>query len=101
MLLWSDPVEDIQGLSESPRGAGMLFGVDVTRKILQILGVKCLIRGHEPVQEGYRYNHGGKILTLFSRKGSPYFNPNAAYLHYNFSSTLNNAYDLNPFLEKF
>ena len=25
-------------------------------------------------------NQGGKVLTLFSRKGSPYFNTRAAYL---------------------
>ncbi|MDL1959308.1 MAG: hypothetical protein LWX01_06645 [Deltaproteobacteria bacterium] len=25
-------------------------------------------------------NQGGKVLTLFSRKGSPYFNMRAAYL---------------------
>ncbi len=100
-LLWSDPIENKNGIINSPRGAGKLFGEDITEKFLQVTNVKCVIRGHEPVNEGYKINHNGKILTLFSRKGSPYFNPLATYLHFNFSSTINTAYDLIPFLKKF
>jgi diadenosine tetraphosphatase ApaH/serine/threonine PP2A family protein phosphatase len=46
-LLWSDPAENLQGVSASPRGAGKLFGKDVTEKILEKLKVKVLIRGHQ------------------------------------------------------
>ncbi|MEM3592085.1 MAG: metallophosphoesterase family protein [Candidatus Bathyarchaeia archaeon] len=78
-ILWNDPSDDICGKKPSPRGAGYLFGEDVTKRFLEILNVKLVIRGHEPTFNGYKINHGGKILTLFSRKGSPYYNAYAAY----------------------
>ena len=46
-LLWSDPDENVQGVSFSPRGAGKLFGKKVTEEVLGRLNAKILIRGHE------------------------------------------------------
>ena len=77
-LLWSDPIEG-RGYFYSRRGAGRLFGEDVTERVLEIMGVKTLIRSHEPC-EGVETRQRGKVLTLYSRKGSPYFNNRAAYL---------------------
>ena len=77
-ILWSDPVEG-KGYFHSLRGAGMLFGENVTDKVLRAVGVKTLIRSHEPC-EGVKVQQQGRILTLFSRKGAPYFNTRAAYL---------------------
>ncbi len=77
-ILWSDPVEG-KGDFYSMRGAGRMFGEDVTGRGLRALGVKTLIRSHEPC-EGVEVRQGGKVLTLFSRKGAPYFNTQAAYL---------------------
>ena len=77
-ILWSDPVEG-KGNFYSMRGAGRMFGEDITERVLRAVGVKTLIRSHEPC-EGVKVNQGGKVLTLFSRKGSPYFNIQAAYL---------------------
>ena len=77
-ILWNDPVEG-KGDFYSMRGAGRMFGEDVTEKGLRVLGVKTLIRSHEPC-EGVEVKQGGKVLTLFSRKGAPYFNTRAAYL---------------------
>ena len=79
-LLWSDPDEQIQGTTFSPRGAGKLFGKDVTEKILAQLNVAVLIRGHEACDLGFKVNHDRKVLTLFSRKGAPYHNKYGAYL---------------------
>ncbi len=79
-ILWSDPWEGIKGTYASPRGAGRLFGENVTDRLLEMVGAKALIRGHEPSEEGFKTNHGGKILTLFSRKGPPYNNNYGAYL---------------------
>lgn len=93
-ILWSDPEEGINGTYPSPRGAGKLFGKDVTDKFLKMLNVKALIRGHEPSDAGYKINHDGKILTLFSRKGEPYFNSQAAYLQLDLSTTVENAHQL-------
>jgi len=77
-ILWSDPVEG-EGEFLSMRGEGRLFGEDVTERVLRAVGVKTLIRSHEPC-EGMEVRQRGKVLTLFSRKGAPYFNSHAAYL---------------------
>jgi len=77
-ILWNDPVEG-KGDFYSMRGAGRMFGEDVTERGLRAVGVKMLIRSHEPC-EGVEVKQGGKVLTVFSRKGSPYFNTQAAYL---------------------
>jgi len=83
------------------RHARALFGEDVTRNFLEMLGVKVLIRGHEPAPKGSKINHQGKVLTLFSRKGQPYFNSTAAYLQFDLSIKLQNAHDLVQHIHKF
>lgn len=77
-LLWNDPL-DGQGWCDSFRGAGKLFGEDVTDAVLRLAGVKTVIRSHEPC-DGVQVRQGGRILTLFSRTGAPYYNQRAAYL---------------------
>jgi protein phosphatase len=100
-LLWSDPVDAISETCASPRGAGKLFGQKVTDAVLQNFGVKVLIRGHEPCMEGYKIDHNGKILTLFSRKGMPYFNTHGAYIAVELQKKLQNAQELIPYIHKF
>jgi len=100
-MLWSDPDETIEETSMSPRGAGKLFGRKVTERILGELGVKALIRGHEPCQEGFKINHSGKVLTVFSRKGPPYFNAYGAYLDMDLSAKLADASQLISRIHKF
>ena len=79
-ILWNDPDETIKHTAPSPRGAGRLFGKNVTHRALRILGLKTIVRGHTPVENGVAESQNGMILTLFSRKGAPYFNSKAAYL---------------------
>jgi len=100
-LLWSDPDEDVQGVASSPRGAGKLFGKKVTEEVLRKLNAKILIRGHEACDAGYKMNHEGKILTLFSRKGAPYFNRSGAYLQLPLSEKPENAEHLVSFIHQF
>lgn len=100
-LLWSDPDEDVQGVSPSPRGAGKLFGKKVTEQVLGRLNAKILIRGHEPNSTGFKINHDGKVLTLFSRKGSPYFNRYGAYLQLPLSEKYEKAQQLIPYIHQF
>jgi protein phosphatase len=100
-LLWSDPDEQIQGVAPSPRGAGQLFGKDVTEKILAQLNVKVLIRGHEACDLGFKVNHDGKVLTLFSRKGAPYHNKYGAYLQLPLDKKICTADELATFIQKF
>ncbi len=100
-LLWSDPNDMAKEVLYSPRGAGKLFGKNVTEKILQKLNAKILIRGHEPCEEGFKLNHDGKVLTLFSRKGAPYFNAYGAYLQLQLSGKFGSAEQLVPWIHKF
>ncbi|HML01848.1 MAG TPA: metallophosphoesterase family protein, partial [Candidatus Bathyarchaeia archaeon] len=100
-MLWNDPEENTMGAISSPRGAGKLFGKDVTEAFLRRFGVNALIRGHEPTLEGFKLNHDGKILTLFSRKGEPYYNENGAYLLVDFSVKTRNAEELLKWVHKF
>jgi protein phosphatase len=100
-MLWSDPNEMVEEVCASPRGAGKLFGEKVTKEALERFAVKILIRGHEPCEEGYKINHKGKVLTLFSRKGPPYFNVCGAYLDFELSKEYENAEQLIPFIHRF
>jgi diadenosine tetraphosphatase ApaH/serine/threonine PP2A family protein phosphatase len=84
-ILWNDPWEGIKGTIASPRGAGKLFGEDVTNRLLRMLNVKALIRGHQSCPDGYKTGHNQKVLTLFSRKGAPYNNTFGAYLQLDIS----------------
>jgi diadenosine tetraphosphatase ApaH/serine/threonine PP2A family protein phosphatase len=90
-ILWNDPWKGIKGTIASPRGAGRLFGADVTNKLLKMLNVKAIVRGHQSCPEGYRTIHGGQVITLFSRKGHPYNNKFGAYLRLNISQKLETA----------
>ena len=93
-ILWSDPKDNIQGTSPSPRGAGNLFGEDVTDRILKMLNARLVIRGHEPCSQGVEAVHNGKILTIFSRVGSPYYNMKGAYLKVDLKSPVLDSYKL-------
>jgi len=99
-ILWSDPSDEITGTHPSSRGAGYLFGEDVTDAFLKMVGVRFLVRGHEPMSEGYKIDHDGRILTLFSRKGSPYFNHRGAYLTFDLSKAYDSAEQLEPFIRQ-
>ena len=100
-MLWSDPKEMISGIHASSRGAGKLFGEDVTKKVLKNFNVKIFVRGHEPCENRFKINHEGRVLTLFSRKGPPYFNNCGAYLDIKLSERFENVEQLIPYVHKF
>ena len=66
-VLWSDPFD---GYGEYPnrRGAGIEFGEDVTKEVCERLGVKSIIRSHQPRKalEGPFYQHGRRVVTISS-----------------------------------
>lgn len=93
-ILWSDPSDNMKGTAPSPRGAGRIFGDDVTSRVLRLVKVKTLVRGHEPCRDGFSVSHNGMILTLFSRKGPPYGNTHAAYLDIDVAEPARSAYEL-------
>lgn len=76
-LLWSDPVEDIGGWRESQRGAGVEFGVDVTREFMQNNKFELIVRSHEECLGGYEEHHQKRLITVFS--ASNYDGPESNY----------------------
>jgi len=63
-ILWSDPCRE-EGQYDNPRGAGVLFGPDVTKKVCERLDVKKIIRSHEPRKAEYGpcHEHDGAVIT--------------------------------------
>ncbi|KAH9977820.1 Metallo-dependent phosphatase-like protein [Lactifluus volemus] len=52
-LLWSDP-DDITGWGLSPRGAGFLFGADITKNFAHNNAIDLIARAHQLAMEGYK-----------------------------------------------
>lgn len=100
-VLWNDPrqIDSIAGWENSRRGIGRHFGEEITKKWLEISGTKCVVRGHEPCP-GFRIDHDGRILTLFSSR-DPYPSFKAAYLSMTRADLQNirDARDLIPFVK--
>jgi hypothetical protein len=77
-VLWSDPFEG-NGEYLNQRGAGIMFGKDITTRIFEDLSVKRIIRSHEPMKVklagGPCYSHEHRIITTSTTTvygGKPY-----------------------------
>lgn len=64
-MLWSDP-QPGKGRMPSKRGVGCAFGQDVTENFLKTNDLKLIIRSHEMKEQGYEFEHSGKLITVFS-----------------------------------
>ena len=64
-LLWSDP-EEREGWGQSPRGAGFVFGGDISRKFNFTNNLSMICRAHQFQQNGYQWSHENNVLTIFS-----------------------------------
>ena len=64
-LLWSDP-EERMGWGVSPRGAGYIFGSDISKKFTQRNNLMMVNRAHQLVMKGYNWSHEKLVCTLFS-----------------------------------
>eukprot|EP01059_Diplonema_ambulator_P037083 TRINITY_DN9621_c0_g1_i1.p1 TRINITY_DN9621_c0_g1~~TRINITY_DN9621_c0_g1_i1.p1 ORF type:complete len:304 (+),score=44.75 TRINITY_DN9621_c0_g1_i1:39-950(+) len=64
-LMWSDPDDETQEWGVSPRGAGYIFGAEVSEKFLQTNGLKLIARAHQLVQEGYKWSHDQRVITVW------------------------------------
>ena len=60
-LLWSDP-EDMSGWAESPRGAGFIFGKDITDQFLRHNGLTQIVRAHQLFNE---VGYSGRYVKTF------------------------------------
>lgn len=64
-LLWSDP-DDITGWGLSPRGAGFLFGSDITQAFCHENALDLIARAHQLAMEGFKLMHEKRIVTVWS-----------------------------------
>jgi serine/threonine-protein phosphatase 4 catalytic subunit len=64
--MWSDPDENIEGFSLSPRGAGYVFGCDVVDRFNRINNIDLICRAHQLVMEGYRSIFKEALVTVWS-----------------------------------
>ena len=80
-ILWSDPNHK-SGINPSHRGEGVLFGPDITSSFLKLNGLKRLIRSHVWEPTGWKEEHNGQCITIFSAPNYIPGNPSpAAYMH--------------------
>lgn len=67
-LLWADPATDagFVGHRPSSRGTSVCFGADITAAFLARNNLQTLIRSHEFCADGFRVDHAGRCITIFS-----------------------------------
>lgn len=64
-LLWSDP-DVTEGWTFSSRGAGYMWGDDVTERFCMENHVQYICRAHQMMPEGYNLTHSNRLATIFS-----------------------------------
>jgi serine/threonine-protein phosphatase 6 catalytic subunit len=65
-LMWSDPTDDTATWLKSARGAGHLFGAQVTKEFNLLNGLDLVVRAHQLVNEGYKYHFSEQLMTIWS-----------------------------------
>lgn len=82
-LLWSDPdgtltkqllsthnshthTQDIPGWGLSPRGAGFLFGADITKAFAYNNAIDLIARAHQLAMDGFKLMFDQTIVTVWS-----------------------------------
>ena len=66
-LIWSDPKEDVIDYTPSKKGSGQFYGEKAVNDFLtENSKIKLIIRSHELVDNGYKYQFNKKLLTVFS-----------------------------------
>ena len=70
--MWSDP-EEKEGWGTSPRGAGFIFGMDISSKFNHVNNLQFVCRAHQLVmnvnyklKKGYNWSHEKNVCTVFS-----------------------------------
>ena len=48
------------------RGTGRLFGADALHEFLQRFDLDLVVRGHEVVEDGYKFFANRQLVTVFS-----------------------------------
>lgn len=64
-ILWNDPSE-MPGIQPPIREGGKCWGPDITANFIEKNNLKFVVRGHEAVNSGFKWNHDRHVLTIFS-----------------------------------
>nr|AAA75081.1 PPX homolog [Paramecium tetraurelia] len=64
-LMWSDP-DEIEGWSQSARGAGFVFGADVVKEFNRRNGISLICRAHQLAMEGFKLMFDNSLVTVWS-----------------------------------
>ncbi len=59
-------MKDITGWGLSPRGAGFLFGADITKTFAHNNAIDLIARAHQLAMEGYKLMFDQTIVTVWS-----------------------------------
>lgn len=57
---------EIQGWGLSPRGAGYLFGADITKSFAHTNAIDLIARAHQLAMEGFKLMFDQTIVTVWS-----------------------------------
>lgn len=76
-LLWSDP-EEIEGFTQSSRGAGFMFGQDVVAQFNHANKLELIARSHQLVMEGFKMMFDSQLVTVWSAPNYCYRSGNVA-----------------------
>lgn len=82
-LFWSDPSKDTKEYGQSQRGETCVWGLAPIKKFLKENKLKCIIRGHQFVTEGFDFpfSPDKSVITMFTASNYAEGIPNkAAYL---------------------
>ena len=79
-LLWSDP-DFVKGFAQSQRGAGYIFGGDVTKQFIHENGINYILRAHQFAEEGYQMWFDGLLYTVWSAPNYCYRSGNKASIY--------------------
>lgn len=71
-LLWSDPSNACKEWEKSDRCDTNLWGLEPAKKFLKDNNLTAIIRGHQVVEDGYKYEFypNRSVITVFSSKGN-------------------------------
>lgn len=91
-IMWNDPWEREECGENYNRGVMYFFGTKVTDMLLEELGVKVVIRAHEP-KKVLRVEQKGRVVTIGSC-AIPYYIDEFGLLKIDFSVDFSNGFDL-------
>src|SRR5579863_711642 len=75
-------IADITGWGLSPRGAGFLFGADITKTFAHNNAIDLIARAHQLAMEGYKLMFDQTIVTVWSAPNYCYRLVFSGYPHF-------------------